>query len=409
MRRSMWDTLWLDANIATMREGGAPYGAIEDGAIAAKDDRIAWVGARAELPADAAARTHEIRKLGGAWITPGLIDCHTHLVFGGDRAREFEMRLQGKSYEEIARAGGGIVSTVAATRAASKESLIETAALRLGGLTREGVTTVEIKSGYGLDLKTELKMLEVAAALADICDVRVRRTFLGLHALPPEFKDDRAAYVRLVADVMIPAIAAAGAADAVDAFCENIGFTAAEVDYVFAAARRAGLPVKLHAEQLSNQNGAALAARHQALSADHLEYLDDAGIAAMAAAGTVAVLLPGAYFFLRETQLPPIEKLRAAGVRMAVAGDCNPGTSPMTSPLASLNMACTLFRLTPEEALAGATREAAHALGLQDEIGTLEVGKAADLAIWDVKHPAELSYWLGAPLLRERVFAGSAE
>lgn len=405
----MWDTLWVDANLATMVAGGAPYGAVEDAAIAAKDGRIAWISKRSDLPADAAAQAREIRKLGGAWITPGLIDCHTHLVFGGDRAREFEMRLQGKSYEEIARAGGGIVSTVAATRAASKESLIETAALRLGGLTREGVTTVEIKSGYGLDLKTELKMLEVAAALADTCDVRVRRTFLGLHALPPEFKDDRAAYVRLVADVMIPAIAAAGAADAVDAFCENIGFTAAEVDYVFAAARRAGLPVKLHAEQLSNQNGAALAARHQALSADHLEYLDDAGIAAMAAAGTVAVLLPGAYFFLRETQLPPIEKLRAAGVRMAVAGDCNPGTSPMTSPLAALNMACTLFRLTPEEALAGATREAAHALGLQDEIGTLEVGKAADLAIWDVKHPAELSYWLGAPLLRERVFAGSAE
>ncbi len=401
----MWDTLWLEAHLATMT-GGAPYGAIEDGAIAAKDGAIAWIGQRADLPADAASKTREIRKLGGAWITPGFVDCHTHLVFGGERAREFEMRLQGKTYEDIARAGGGIVSTVAATRAASKEDLIGSAALRLGGLTREGVTTVEIKSGYGLDLENELKQLEAAAALAAIGNVRVRRTFLGLHALPAEFKDDRAAYVQLVADVMIPAIAAAGAADAVDAFCEGIGFTIEEVDYFFSAARSAGLEVKLHAEQLSNQNGAALAARHHALSADHLEYLDDAGIAAMAKAGTVAVLLPGAFYFLREKQLPPIDALRMAGVRMALASDCNPGTSPMTSPLAALNMACTLFRLTPEEALAGMTREGARALGLLGEIGTLEAGKAADLAIWDINHPAELSYWLGAPLLRERVFAG---
>jgi len=327
-------------------------------------------------------------------------------VFGGDRAREFESRLQGASYEEIARAGGGIVSTVAATRAASRGELAESAARRLAGLTREGVTTVEIKSGYGLDLENELKTLEAAGDLAPRGNVRVRRTFLGLHALPPEFRDDRAAYVQLVADVMIPAIAAAGAADAVDAFCENIGFTAEEVDYVFSAARANGLEVKLHAEQLSNQHGAALAARHEALSADHLEYLDDAGIAAMAKAGTVAVLLPGAFYFLREQQLPPVDALRKAGVHMAVASDCNPGTSPMTSPLAALNMACTLFRLTPEEALAGITREGARALGLLDEVGTLEVGKAADLAIWDVHSPAELSYWLGAPLLRERVFAG---
>ncbi|MBS0386129.1 MAG: imidazolonepropionase [Proteobacteria bacterium] len=423
----MWDTLWLDCHLATMTAGGAPYGAIEDGAIAAKGGRIAWIGKRTEFPGDAAARAHEIHKLGGAWITPGLVDCHTHLVFGGDRAREFEMRLQGRSYEEVARAGGGIVSTVAATRAASKEQLIQSAALRLKGLTREGVTTVEIKSGYGLDLETELKMLEAAKKLetyalepspplrgrgqgeggrSDAQRVRVKRTFLGLHAIPPEFKDDRAGYVQLVADVMIPAIAAAGAADAVDAFCENIGFTAEEVDYVFSAARSAGLDVKLHAEQLSNQHGAALAARHHALSADHLEYLDDAGIAAMTRAGTVAVLLPGAFYFLREKQLPPVEALRKAGVHVAVASDCNPGTSPMTSPLTALNMACTLFRLTPEEALAGITREGARALGLLDEIGTLEVGKAADLAIWDVKHPSELSYWLGAPLLRERVFAG---
>ncbi len=438
-RQAMWDTLWTDCNLATMREGGAAYGAIERGAVAAKQGRIVWLGYAADLPKPADELAHEVRRCNGAWITPGFVDCHTHLVFGGDRAREFEMRLQGKSYEDIARAGGGIISTVAATRAATKEELVESAAKRLSGLTREGVTTVEIKSGYGLDLETELKMLEAAKALeftplpgggrdrgggegetglsahvptpspssgGGDRHVRVKRTFLGLHALPPEFKDDRAAYVQLVADVMIPAIAAAGAADAVDAFCENIGFTAAEADYVFSAARANGLGVKLHAEQLSNQNGAALAARYHALSADHLEYLDDAGIAAMAEAGTVAVLLPGAFYFLREKQLPPIDALRKAGVKLAVASDCNPGTSPMTSPLAALNMACTLFRLTPEEALAGITREGARALGMLDDIGTLEVGKAADLAVWDIHNPAELSYWLGAPLLRERVFAG---
>lgn len=402
----MWDTLWTDCNLATMREGGAPYGAIQRGAVAAKDGKIAWVGYAADLPKPLAELAREVRRCEDAWITPGFVDCHTHLVFGGDRAREFEMRLQGRSYEEIARAGGGIVSTVAATREASKEELVESAAKRLSGLTREGVTTVEIKSGYGLDLETEIKMLEAAGELGARGDVRVKRTFLGLHALPPEFKDDRAAYVQLVADVMIPAISSAGLADAVDAFCENIGFTPDEVDYVFSAARANGLAVKLHAEQLSNQNGSALAARYNALSADHLEYLDDAGISAMAQAGTVAVLLPGAFYFLRETQSPPIEKLRAAGVAMAVASDCNPGTSPMTSPLAALNMACSLFRLTPEEALAGITREGARALGILDDVGTLEVGKAADLAIWNMGSPAELSYWLGAPLLRERVFAG---
>ncbi len=402
----MWDTLWVDANLATMTPGAKPYGEIRRGAVAAKDGEIAWVGFAADLPGHAVDLAREVRRCDDAWITPGFVDCHTHLVFGGDRAREFEMRLQGKSYEEIARAGGGIVSTVAATRAASRDELVASAAKRLAGLTREGVTTVEIKSGYGLDLETEIKMLEAAGELAARGDARVRRTFLGLHALPPEFKDDRAAYVQLVADVMIPAIAAQGLADAVDAFCENIGFTAEEVDYVFSAARANGLAVKLHAEQLSNQNGAALAARYQALSADHLEYLDDAGIAAMAANGTVAVLLPGAFSFLRETQLPPIAALRAAGVPMAVASDCNPGTSPMTSPLAALNMACTLFRLTPEEALAGITREGARALGILDDVGTLEVGKACDLAAWDVTSPAELSYWLGAPLLKERVFAG---
>ena len=412
----MWDTLWVDANLATMTSGGAPYGALEDGAIAVKDGRIVWVGRRIDLPGSprSAMELHNgsrdlaqsVYLCGGAWLTPGLVDCHTHLVFGGNRAREFEMRLEGASYEEIARAGGGIVSTVKATREATADELSTSAGARLAALASEGVTTVEIKSGYGLDLENELKMLEVAKSIGEYERVRVQRTFLGLHALPPEFKDDRAAYVQLVADVMIPAVAAAGAADAVDAFCENIGFTPEETDYVFSAATANGLRVKLHAEQLSNQNGAALAARHNALSADHLEYVDDAGIKAMARAGMVAVLLPGAFYFLRETMLPPIEKLRAAGVPMALATDCNPGTSPLTSPLAIMNMACTLFRMTPEEALAGFTREGARALGLQDEIGTLEIGKAADFAIWDITSPAELSYWLGAKLLSERVVAG---
>lgn len=402
----MWDMLYLNAHLATMVRGGAPYGAIEDGAIAVEDGKIAWLGRQIDLPGKPEKLSRAQIDCSAQWLTPGLIDCHTHLVFGGNRAREFEMRLEGASYEEIARAGGGIVSTVKATREASADELSTSAGARLAALASEGVTTVEIKSGYGLDLENELKMLEVAQSIGKYENVRVQRTFLGLHALPPEFKDDRAAYVQLVADVMIPAIAAAGAADAVDAFCENIGFTPEETDYVFSAATANGLRVKLHAEQLSNQNGAALAARHGALSADHLEYVDDAGIKAMARAGMVAVLLPGAFYFLRETMLPPIEKLRAAGVPMALATDCNPGTSPLTSPLAIMNMACTLFRMTPEEALAGFTREGARALGLQDEIGTLEIGKAADFAIWDINSPAELSYWLGAKLLSERVVAG---
>lgn len=400
----MWDTLWVDANLATMVPGGKAYGAIPRGALAAKDGRIAWVGFAADLPKPPDELAREVRRCDNAWITPGLVDCHTHLVFGGNRAREFELRLEGASYEDIAKAGGGILSTVSATRAASKAELVQSAAARLAGLTREGVTTVEIKSGYGLDFESEIKMLEAAGELAR--GVRVKRTFLGLHALPPEFKDDRAAFVQLVADVMVPAIAAQGLADAVDAYCDTIGFSAEEVDYVFAAARENGLDVKLHAEQLSNQNGAALAARYGALSADHLEHLDEAGVEALAKAGTVAVLLPGAYYMLRETKAPPVEKLRAACVPLALATDCNPGTSPLASPLAALNLACVLFRLTPEEALAGMTREGARALGLSDEIGTLEPGKHADLALWSVGSPAELSYWLGAPLLRERVFAG---
>jgi imidazolonepropionase len=402
----MWDTIWLGAHLATMA-GAAPYGAIRDGAVAAQDGRIAWVGPRADLPGAPAALAHEVRDCAGAWITPGLVDCHTHLVFAGTRAGEFEKRLQGASYEDIARGGGGIVSTVRATRAASEDDLVAASAPRLRALLRGGVTTVEIKSGYGLDLETELRMLSAARRLGEAERVRVRRTFLGLHALPPEFADDRAAYVQLVADAMIPAIAASGAADAVDAFCEGIGFTADEADLVLSSARAHGLDVKLHAEQLSDLGGAALAARHGALSADHLEWLGDPGVMAMKAAGTVAVLLPGSFYALRETKLPPVEKLRAARVPMAVATDCNPGTSPLASPLLAMNMACTLFRLTPEEALAGMTRNGARALGLEDEIGTIEVGKAADLAVWRIAEPAELSYWISAELLGQRVFAGA--
>jgi imidazolonepropionase len=405
----MWDTLWIDAHLATMVAGGAPYGAIECGAVAARDGRIAWVGAAADLPGPPETLARELRRCQGAWISPGLVDCHTHLVFGGDRAGEFEQRLQGASYEEIARAGGGIAATVAATRAASKEELIASATRRLEALKREGVTTVEIKSGYGGDLETELKQLHAAAALAERGDIRVKRTFLGLHTLPPEFRDSRADYVRLVADVMVPAVAAAGAADAVDAFCEGVGFTRGECEYVFASVRAHGLDVKLHAEQLSKQRGAWMAANMGALSVDHLEYLDEDGVHKLAVSGTVAVLLPGAFYFLRESKLPPVDALRAAGVPIAVATDCNPGTSPLTSPLMAMNLACNLFRLTPEEALAGFTREGARALGLHGEVGTLEVGKAADLAIWNVRSPAELSYWLGAPLLRERVLAGQVQ
>ncbi len=403
----MWDTLWIDAHLATMA-GEAPYGAIRDGAIAAKDGRIAWVGPRGDLPGAPETLARQVCSANGGWITPGLIDCHTHLVFGGDRAREFEMRLEGASYEAIARAGGGIASTVTATRAESRELLTASASRRLAALMAQGVTTVEIKSGYGLDLDTELKMLAAASALGARGDVRVQRTFLALHALAPEYATDRGGFVKLVAETMLPAIASAGAADAVDAFCDTIGFTTAETETVFKAARAFGLPVKLHAEQLSDQHGAALAAKYQALSADHLEWLNDDGIAAMAAAGTVAVLLPGAFYALRERRLPPIDKLRAAGVPMAIATDCNPGTSPVSSPLLMLNMACTLFRLTPEEALAGMTRHAARALGLHDEIGSLETGKAADLAIWCIEEPAELAYWIGADLLIERVFAGAS-
>lgn len=398
----MWDRLLTDCNIATMDPAiGAPFGAIEDGAIGIQDGRIVRVGRRIEL---AGNRARKVEPLGGAWVTPGLIDCHTHLVFGGNRAGEFEQRLNGASYEEIARSGGGIVSSVKATRAASEAELVEQARPRLRALMQGGATTVEIKSGYGLDVETELKMLRAAKSLGESEAVRVVPTLLALHALPPEYKERREDFVRLATEKMVPA--AAGLARAVDAFCEGIGFTPGEVRALFEAAKAHGLRVKLHAEQLSNLNGAALAAGYGALSADHLEHADEAGIEAMAKAGMVAVLLPGAFYALKETRKPPVDLLRKHKVAMAVATDCNPGTSPVLSPTLMLNMACTLFGLTPEEALAGMTREAARALGLQDEVGTLGPGRAADLCVWRVSRPAELCYWIGLPGPERRIVAG---
>ena len=388
------EAIWVNARVATM-VAGPEYGAIHDGAIAVRGGRIAWVGARADLPAalrTAATREHDA---GGRWITPGLIDCHTHLVYAGSRAGEFEQRLNGASYEAIARAGGGIRATVAATRAASEAALLDASKPRLKALAAEGVTTVEIKSGYGLETGAEAKMLRVARALGNALPVTVRTSFLGAHALPPEFDGRADAYIDEVCGRMLPELARAGLVDAVDAFCERIGFSVAQTERMFEAARRLGLPVKLHAEQLSNQGGARLAARYGALSADHVEYIEDDDVVAMAQAGTVAALLPGAFYFLRETRVPPVDLLRRHGVAMAVATDCNPGTSPMTSLLLALNMACTLFRLTPQEALAGATREAARALGLAAQGGTLEAGKVADFVLWDIERPAELAYGIG--------------
>ena len=398
-----FDRLVTDCRLATMAPGDVPYGAIEDGAILIRDGRIAWLGPRADLPAHEAARTD---RLDGRWVTPGLIDCHTHLVFGGDRSGEFEQRLGGATYEQIARAGGGIVSTMTATRAAGEDALYASALTRLEGLKATGVTTVEIKSGYGLDLDSELKMLRVARRLGREAGVRVRTSYLGLHAVPPEHRDDRAAYVDKAVDQILPAAWAEGLVDMVDAYCEPIAFSVEEVARLFDKARSLDLPVKLHADQLSDGGGAALAARYNALSADHVEHAAEAGIRAMAAAGVVAVLLPGAFLMLRETTLPPVELLRRHGVAMAVATDCNPGTSPVASMTAALNLACVQFRLTPEEALAGATRVAARALGLSGEVGTLEPGKAADLAVWDIERPAELCYWLGKPLLHGRHLGG---
>jgi imidazolonepropionase len=390
----MWDTLWTNAKVATLR--GGRCSALVPGAVAAQGGRIAWAGTVADLPGRPDALAGEVRDLRGRWITPGLIDCHTHLVYAGTRAHEFELRLQGATYEEIARAGGGIVATVTATREASEAELVDTASRRLKHLLDEGVTTIEIKSGYGLRTDTELKQLRVARLLGAAAPVTVRTTFLGAHAVPPEYQGKADEYVDLVCDEMLPAAASAGLADAVDAFCEGIGFSPEQTTRVFERARALGLPVKLHADQLSDLGGAALAAGFAALSADHLEYTSEAGVRAMGGAGTVAVLLPGAFYFLRETRLPPVQALRDHRVPIAISTDCNPGSSPLTSILLTLNLACTLFRLTPEEALAGVTCHAARALGMAETHGTIEVGKACDLAIWDVGQPAELAYAMGA-------------
>ena len=398
------DKLWTNARLATMSPAvDAPYGAIEDGVIAARDGRIVFVGPRSEAPVFDAATSIDCE---GRWITPGLIDCHTHLVYGGDRAHEFELRLQGATYEEIARAGGGILSTVKATREASEDTLFASADKRLAALMAEGVTTVEIKSGYGLEQQAELKQLRVARRIGRERPVTVRTTFLGAHAVPPEYKGRSGDYTALVAGPLLDAVAAEGLANAVDVFCEGIAFSPDETKAIFEAAKAKGLAIKVHAEQLSNLHGAKLAAEMGALSADHLEYLDEDGVIAMAKAGTVAVVLPGAFYFLRETQKPPIELMRKHGAAIALATDANPGSSPLTSPLLVLNMACTLFRMTPEEALAGLTRHAAKALGLQDEVGTLEAGKRCDLAIWEIERPAELAYRIGFNPLHTRIWNG---
>ena len=388
------DKLWVNANLATMRPEN-PYGKIENGALATQGQTIAWAGPVSSLPPDAADRAAEVIDLAGAWVTPGLVDCHTHLVYAGNRAHEFELRLKGASYEDIARQGGGILSTVAATRRADQEELVGQSARRLAYLLAEGVTTIEIKSGYGLDLETELKQLRVARILGERFPVTVCPTYLGAHALPPEYAGQSDAYIDFICETVLPKVARENLALAVDAFCETIAFSREQTERFFRAAAGHGLKVKLHAEQLSDQQGAALAAKYGALSADHLENVSAQGVKAMARAGTVAVLLPGAFYFLRETRLPPIDLFREHKVPMAVSTDCNPGTSPTVSLILMLNMACTLFGLTPEEALAGVTQNAAQALGLGQRIGTLEPGKDADLVVWDIAEPAELAYGLG--------------
>ncbi len=403
MKYSVTHSVFINLDAATMVGDAAPYGLIKDAAIAVRDGRVNWVGPKCDVPAeyDSALRVD----LGGRLVTPGLIDCHTHIVHGGDRAVEFEMRLNGASYEEVARAGGGIVSTVKATRAATEETLLADALRRVDVLIAEGVTCLEVKSGYGLDIKTELRMLRVARAIAASRPIRVQTTFLGAHATPAEYAGRDDAYID---DICIPALRAAhaeGLVDAVDGFCEGIAFQPDQIARVFDVARELGLPVKLHAEQLSNLGGAKMAARYGAMSADHIEYLDEDGVIALAGAGTVAVILPGAFYTLRETQAPPVDLLRKHGVPMALATDINPGSSPLNSLLLTLNMACTLFRMTPEEALRGATQHAASALGLTDS-GTIRAGMRADLAVWDAKHPAELAYRIGFNPLHSRIFGG---
>ena len=395
--------LWRNARLATLAASRPGLGIVEKGAVLVSGERIVYAGPEADVPSPGAA---EVTNCEGRWITPGLVDCHTHLVYAGNRAKEFEMRLQGATYEQIARAGGGIVSTVRMTRAATHEDLLRQSLRRLDALIAEGVTTVEIKSGYGLDLDTERKMLSVARELGVERAVTVSTTFLGAHALPPEAGSDKDAYIDKVTQTMLPALANEGLVDAVDAFCEGIAFSPAQVSRVFSAAAALGIRVKLHADQLSNLNGAALAANYRALSADHLEHSDEQSVRAMAAAGTVAVVLPGAFYFLRETKLPPIELLRRHAVPIALATDSNPGTSPLTSLLLAMNMAATQFRLTVDECIAGVTREAARALGLAEHTGTLEAGRNADLAIWNIDAPSELVYRIGFNPLFARIWRG---
>jgi imidazolonepropionase len=407
--QQQWDALWVNVHLATMADSttltdlASDYGGIRDAAIAVKNSRIAWLGRREDLPPHRATIEYDGK---GRWMTPGLIDCHTHIVFAGSRADEFEARLNGASYEDIARRGGGILSTVRATRDASEQVLYAASLQRVSALLSEGVTTLEIKSGYGLDLDTERKMLRVARRIGHEFPVHVRTTFLGAHALPPEYAGRPDAYIDHVCQDMLPTLAAEGLIDAVDAFCEHIGFSAAQTAKVFSKAKQLGLPVKLHAEQLSDQDGAALTATHRGLSADHLEHVSAKGIAAMKESGTVAVLLPGAFYFLRETKLPPVQALRDAGVPIAVATDCNPGTSPMTSLLLAMNMACTFFRMTPLEALQGTTKHAAQALGMAKDAGTLEIGKRADMVLWEINSPGELAYAIGGRPSCEVVWAG---
>lgn len=401
-----WDRLWVGCHIATMANDEQPYGLIEDAAVAVRAGRIAWVGKRSMLPTALDTVTKECIDLGGAWLTPGLIDAHTHLAFAGERSLEFEQRLQGVSYQDLIRNGGGILSTVKAVRATSAQQLATLTAMRASRLAAMGVTTVEIKSGYGLTLEHERKQLLAARAVEEQLAMRVCKTFLGAHAVAPEFAQRRGEFISYAAHEVLPALAAEGLIDAVDAYCETIAFSVPEVSVLFDAARALGLPVKLHADQLSDASGGELAARYGALSADHVEYVSAHGIQCMARAGTVAVLLPAAFYLLREHQVPPIDAFRAQGVRMAIASDCNPGTAPILNPGTVMNMACVLFRLTPNEALAGYTREAARALGLLHEVGTIEPGKSADFAIWRCSSPAELSYWVDGIMPIGRVFRG---
>jgi imidazolonepropionase len=403
-----WDDVWINANLITCEQTDPqnPLGLLYDAAVAIKDGHIAWMGAMADLGAQSQLQGAQQHDAAGAWISPGLIDCHTHLVYAGNRAKEFEMRLNGASYADIAKAGGGILSTVAATRVASEDALLEQTAPRLERLMAEGVTTIEIKSGYGLDTQSEMKMLRVARRLGEWHPVRVRTTFLAAHALPPEFKDRADDYISHICEEMLPAAAEAGLVDAVDGFCEHIGFSASQMRRVFEAAKKYDLPIKLHAEQLSDQQGAELVAEFGGLSADHVEFLSEAGVRAMAQAGTVATLLPAAFYFLRETQQPPMALLREHGVKLAIATDSNPGTAPVESLILVLNMAATCFGMTVAEVLRGVTLNAAHALGLQNTIGSLAAGKRADFALWDITEPAELVYRIGVNPLRERVYGG---